>query len=169
MKIQCTPEEYKLLIRCLDLSNSIFGLLGDYSDDKYKRLDKSVENIKSKLLRQAKDYNFEHNLEDISGHGTDLREKFVDETMDIIFEFEETMFWEDLNNKYGKYLLEKNNLLYDEDEDISMVRIFEVEDRLGNLFEDIGLDVLHLNSSTEKEILAGLNTDAFRVEVKNRI
>jgi hypothetical protein len=100
MKINITNQQYETIIKALDISNSIYGLMTDMVDEKYKPISSKHEKVLEELLEYAKDYGFDKNTEKFKGKNI-LKEKYNMETLDDLEEYEELELFDKLSNKLG--------------------------------------------------------------------
>lgn len=143
MKIDLTKEQFKYILRSLVVSGNVYGLLGDFVDDAYKKVTKVGEKLEEYLLNipeasaLVKDCSQEENgrqyFEDT------YREKIFDD----IFEYDDYVFIERLTQKLAErefdHMYGKVQSLSEEEFHLKMG---DLEDRYWKLLNEGGINAV---------------------------
>ena len=107
MKIEINKKQYNIIIRVLEIAGSIYGVMGDMVDEKYKKPSKDVDDLEEDLFKYAEDYD----SLDLFEYYKDKRiisEDYTEEILNDIFDYDEYVFWEKLVEKLArKEIMEK--------------------------------------------------------------
>lgn len=152
LTLELTDAEYRSLIRAVDIGNSVYGIMGDMVDDKYKTIGDAVDNVQSKLLRYAHEFGMQHEVSEFEGEPT-LKDDVTSIFMEDLLEFEDMAMWEGLANNLAKRDLSRQ---YSEEEWNRIddyARIHELctaESRWAKEFEDFGLERVTVEEEKKK-------------------
>ena len=141
MKIDITNQQYETIIKALDISNSIYGLMADMVDEKYKPISSKHEKVLEELLEYAKDCGFDKNTEKFERKNI-LKEKYNMETLDDLEEYEEWELFNKLSNKLGirdfreKYSKEEIKKISREHDGYLGVPLYDFEKKYYDEFND---------------------------------
>lgn len=109
MKINLNKEQYKALIRAVDVGGFIYGVMGDTVDEKYKKQSKENDDLLDYILQYAEEYGQAEFVEKFNNQNI-LSDDFSNEILDDVTEYEEYSFWDNLARKLAiKELHEKYN------------------------------------------------------------
>ena len=96
MKNILSKKEYETLLRCIVVSEFVYGLMGDFCDDKYKKVSENIDELANKVLKFAPDFKMEDCVEKFDGK-TLTSEKLSDKYYPDIQEYEDYSFWSELS------------------------------------------------------------------------
>ena len=88
--------EYETLLKCAVIAKTIYALMGDFIEDKYKKEVHKIEELERSLSDLAKDFNLQDAFEE---NQLKLEGKFYNDLMDDFGEFEEWVLNDKLSNK----------------------------------------------------------------------
>ena len=143
INIKLTKQEYETLIKCFALGNFVLGLVSDFNEF-YKYDAQEAGKLLSKLLDEApskKYYFVDRNWNKI------LSEKYFEEVMEILDEYEEYSFWENLVSKLSGKFIPPEVLAKDEEEILKWK--FKIMDLLYEEFEKNWLENVKLDVELE--------------------
>jgi len=140
--IELSKKQYELLINALQISGSVYGVMSDMVDKKYKKKSDELDELESHLLEKAEELGFKGMVEIFQDRKV-VDEKYLNKAIDDLHEYEEYSFWDnlarkladrDLFRKLGKEKLRSMD-------DIDYINAeYPIEDEYHNEFEEYGLD-----------------------------
>ena len=98
MKISLNQEEYRRMVKMGELADCIFGLLGDFVSDEYKKESDQITKLQSRILGYAKDFDCEDLTESYEGENI-FKEKEFDKIMEIMDDYDDYVFWDKLEKR----------------------------------------------------------------------
>jgi hypothetical protein len=99
MQIELTKEQYKNLIRMVNTTNNILGLLSDHiEDERYKTMSKEAEEIENYLFGFAKDFECDDLVENWEGKII-LSDKTSEQFHEILDDYDDFILFDSLVNK----------------------------------------------------------------------
>ncbi len=149
MQIELTKEEYKTLLRSIDVASFVYGVMGDMVDEKYKKQSKEIENLTDKVLEKADEYGVSEFVENFDGKNI-LSDDYSNEILYDVTEYEEYSFWDNLARKLAikemqqKYSQEEREKM----EEVEFVsEVWELEEKYYKILEKSGIENFELNKS----------------------
>lgn len=100
MNLTLTKKQYECLIRAIEASSSVYGILGDVSDD-YKKKSDEIENLRSHLLSFASEFGAEHIVEKFHNQII-LSDGISKKLEEVIDDYNDENFWHELEIRLGK-------------------------------------------------------------------
>ncbi len=150
MKIEVSKEQYQDLIITSELSNWILGILSDSIDNdniNYKNIYNRIEKLEKYLFSYAKEFGMENKFENYMGDIL-LKEEENLKYQEIINDYDDYIFWSELENKlareeFFKTITEKEKK---EIEKTSWLpeRFMYIEDKYRKEFEQNGVKNLEI-------------------------
>lgn len=148
MNINLNKKQYNILLWVLAISGTVYAVLGDIVDKKYKRKTKQIDMLEHQILKYAKDFNKESQV-DVFEKKRYLSEKFMSRALDDLHEYEDYVFWEQLARKLAeKYLLKKysKKQLKNMKHEKYLKKLWEAEDKYWKILMKQGLDNFDLKN-----------------------
>ena len=148
---ELTRTQYEVLINALQIAGSVYGIMGDMVDEKYKKQSDELEELENYLLENAEELGLCEMFEIFQGKKV-VDEKYLNKAIDDLNEYEEYCFWDNLARKLadrdllGK-LGEKKLRAMDTMEYINAE--YPIEDKYHKEFEGHGLDRVKINKGEE--------------------
>ncbi|MBU2530813.1 MAG: hypothetical protein KKD35_07220 [Elusimicrobia bacterium] len=149
MKIKLTKEQFINLLTMSHITNSVLGILGDVlPETDYKKKSDEMEGLEKYLLRYAQDFDCGDMVEDFHRE-TIMKEEIYEEMNDIIEDYDDYIFWNELETRMGKRdfgrtitkeegkYIEENNGWFPE-------RIHEIYEKYRKEFEENGIERLKI-------------------------
>ena len=96
--IALTKKQYEVLMNALQIAGSVYGIMGDMVDKKYKKQSGEIDELESYLLESAEELGLGAMIE-IFQKKKVLDEKYLEKAMDDLFEYDEFVFWDTLPRK----------------------------------------------------------------------
>ena len=128
-------------MNALQIAGSVYGVMGDMFDDKYKKPSNELDALESWFLEKAEELGLKDMVDIFQGKKV-VDEKYLTRAIDDLNEYEEFSFWDnlarkladrDLLQKFGKEKLRKmDNLEY-------LYAEAPIEDEYHKEFEERGL------------------------------
>ncbi len=156
MKINLTKKQYDTFIDVLQIAGTVYGVMGDMVDEKYKKTSQDIDELEDHVLSIAKDMGREQIVELFQGKRS-VDFEYAERVIDDLNEYEEFSMWDELPRKLaGRDLFET----YGEEKLKAMDeqeywRVFgERESYYHKEFEAHGIDrlrVVDMKLKTEKE------------------
>jgi hypothetical protein len=152
MKIELTKEQYKNLLEVSHIANSVLGLLGDVLPGKeYKKKVDEMDNLENYFISFARDFGCDNLVEDFKGK-TLMKEEIYEELSEILDEYDDYIFWNELEVRMGKRDFEKTET--DDDKKYNKEskgwyprRIDAVYAKYAQEFENYGIDRLEIREN----------------------
>ena len=146
MKIDISKKQYQTLVKCIETAGSIYGVMGDMVDEKYKKKSGEIDELSAYILSFAKEYGMEKIVEERHGKRY-VNEDYTDKLMDDIREYEEYAFWDMLVRELARRELTKT--ITGEEagklgEEKMIRKLWELEEKYWRWTEEIGLDGLEV-------------------------
>lgn len=139
--IEINKEQYKSFVKALDIGNSVYGVMGDMVDMKYKKISNQTEKLVSQVLRHAENLGEKDIAEKFMGDVV-LSDQLSEEIMEDLHQFENFAMWDNLASSLAERDLHK---IYnpEELEKMDPVKYFEIkasiEETYNKEFEKHGL------------------------------
>ncbi|MFC1678246.1 hypothetical protein ACFLZ9_00740 [Patescibacteria group bacterium] len=154
MKINISKKQYQTLIKCVETAGTIYGVMGDMVDEKHKKFSGDIDELSDYVLGFAKEFGIEGIAEKYRGKWG-VTEKYMDEFMDDLKEYDEYAFWEMLVRELAKKEFEKKYLraeIKKMSHEEYLKKIFELEDKYWRWTEKTGLDGLEIKDTGKKAV-----------------
>ena len=156
MKIDLTKEQYINLLEMNHIVDSVLGILGDIMPEKtkYKRKSEEITELEDYFISYVKDFGCEDVTEEFHGK-TLLKDEIYEKLQEIMDEYDDYVFWNELEVRMGKRDFERTKT---EDEEKYMKekdgwypeRIHEIYEKYRKEFEEHGVDRLKIKEKSEK-------------------
>lgn len=141
MEIILDKKQYNALLSALQAAGTVYAILGDLIDKKYKKTSGILDDLEDKILAHAEEYGAKDAMEVFEGKRC-FSEKFIYKILDDLKEYDDYVFWEKLEDIMAKKELVKK---YSQKEINRMGKkeflnnLAELEDRYWNIIEKDGL------------------------------
>jgi len=151
MEINLTKEQYLNLLTMNYVADSVLGVLGDIlpEETNYKKKSDEIEKLGDYLLSYAQDFGCEDMIEGF--HGKTLLKDEIYEKMqkEIMDEYDDYIFWNELEVRMGKRdfertITEEDKKYIKENKGWLPERIHELYDKYREEFEKYGIDRLEI-------------------------
>ncbi len=150
MKIDLTKEQYIRLLEMNHIANGVLGILGDIFPDEtgYKEKSDKANELEDYFVNHAEEFDCKDITEEFYGK-TLLKDEIYEKIQEIMDEYDDYIFWNELEVRMGKRDFERsiteedkkhikeNNGWYPE-------RIQEIYDKYAEEFENYGIDRLEI-------------------------
>lgn len=146
--MELSQKQYNSLLTAIQTAGTVYAVLGDMVDEKFKKQSVDLDELESHVLEYAKDFNREEVIE-IFDNKKVFNEDFVNRVIDDLREYDEYVFWEELVNLMAKKDLEKIyglGELKKMDRMLFLEKLSELEEKYWNEIEKNGLANLELKS-----------------------
>lgn len=147
-----TKEQYIKILEMNHIANGILGILGDVMPDEtgYKKKSDEATELEDYFISYAKDFGCEDMTEEFHGK-TLLKEEIYEKIQEIMDEYDDYIFWNELETRMGKRDFERTKT---EDEEKQMrenggwypERVHELYDRYAEEFEKYGIGRLEIKN-----------------------
>ena len=155
MKIDLTKEQYINLLEMSHIANSVLGILGDVlpEETNYKKKSDETTELEDYFISYAKDFDCEDMTEEFHGK-TLLKDEIYEKIQEIMDEYDDYVFWNELEVRMGKRDFEKTITEEDkknikENKGWYPERIHEIYDKYAEEFEEHGIDRLEIKNNEE--------------------
>ncbi len=155
MKINLTKKQYKNLIEMSCIANSILGILGDVLPEEtgYKDKSNKMVALEDYFISYAKDFGCKDMTEKFHGK-TLLKEEIHERIQEIIDDYNDYIFWSELEIRMGKRDFERTKTEEEEREIRESGgwlpdRIYEIYEKYRQEFENYGIDRLEIRDEEE--------------------
>lgn len=97
---QCafSRAQYEILMNALQVAGTVYGVMGDMVDEKYKKQSGQLDALESYLLENAEEIGL-HEMVDVFEGKKIVDEKYLNKAIDDLVEYEEYSFWDTLARK----------------------------------------------------------------------
>ena len=96
--IELTKKQYEVLMNALQIAGSVYGIMGDIVDKKYKKRSGEIDELESYLLEKAKELGL-GNMIEIFQEKKVVDQEYLEKAMNDLFEYDEFVFWDTLPRK----------------------------------------------------------------------
>lgn len=144
---ELTRIQYEILINALQIAGSVYGIMGDMVDKKYKEKSNELDELESYLLENAEELGLHKMIEFFQGRKV-VNEKYLNKAIEDLIEYEEYSFWDNLARKLAdRDLLQK---LGEEKlraiDTLEYINIeYPIENEYLKEFEEYGLDRIRID------------------------
>jgi len=140
--VELTKEQYEVLMNALQIAGSVYGIMGDMVDEKYKNQSSELDKLESYLLEHADELGLK-DMVDIFREEKVVDEKYLNKAIGDLQEYEEYSFWDNLARKLASRDMlqrfgEKKLRAMSDREYINAE--YPIEDEYHNEFGKYGLD-----------------------------
>ena len=148
MPIKFTKAQYRDLIMLVALGNSTMGTLGDVMPDKkYKKISDRFEELESHLLELAEQFESPSLVKTFRGETIMSQDFYEGKVRKFIEEYEDYVFWHELETRMGKRDFERTKTKEEEKEikesgGMLPHRISEIYEKYRQEFEKHGIERL---------------------------
>ncbi|HUZ92696.1 MAG TPA: hypothetical protein VNG29_01725 [Candidatus Paceibacterota bacterium] len=104
--IEFTKEQYESLVRALEAAGSVYALLGDAVNERYRKRGDAIDDLASWVLAKAGEVGMGE-LVEIVEHRNVLRESDAEKISDDLDAYDEQSFWDLLAHKLADRELER--------------------------------------------------------------
>lgn len=146
MNLELNKEQYQNLIRALEVTGYVYGPLGDFISDDFKKQGGEIEDLENYLLSFAKDFDFGHNVDQFEGKNV-VSEEYSEKILDDVFEYDDYVFWEELARQLAQrdlYKIYSQSELKDMNDKERITKQYELEEKYWKEFEKRGVDRVNL-------------------------
>ncbi|MEA3450120.1 MAG: hypothetical protein U9Q85_04085 [Patescibacteria group bacterium] len=146
MKINITKKQYKTLIKCLEVTGSIYGLMGDMVDKKHKKPSNEVEKLVDVVMREADNFGMGELAMEFEGK-YHVDDEYAEEILADVFQYDDYVFWDKLASELARKELaqtiseEKAREL---GERVMWGKLCELEEKYWCLLEEKGMEVVEI-------------------------
>lgn len=146
--MQLSQEQYQTLLRAIQVASSMYGVMGDMVDEKYKQHSDALDELEGVVLYQAESYGLGH-MTEFFNDKVILKEEYFSKYLDDVLEYDEYVFWDLLARRLAERDVHRNYTAeelknMDDAEWIELVST--AEETYLDEFEQDGLDNLVLQS-----------------------
>lgn len=100
-KIEFTKKQYEVLINALQIAGSVYGIMGDMVDKKYKKQSGELDELESYLLKNAEELGLGAMVEIFQNRQV-VDQEYLEKAIADLGEFEEYSFWDILPRKLAE-------------------------------------------------------------------
>ena len=149
--IELTKTQYAVLMNALQIAGSVYGVMGDMVDRKFKKQSDELDELENYLLENAEELGLKDMVDIFQGRKV-VDEKYLNKAIDDLREYEEFSFWDDLARKLAdrdlvrKLGAEKLRAM-DTTEYINAE--YPIEDEYHKEFEEHGLDRVEIEKKND--------------------
>ncbi len=103
MKIELTKKQYKNLLEMNHIANGVLGILGDVlpEETNYKKKSDKTTELEDYFISYAENFGCKDMTEEFYGK-TLLKEKIYEKLQEIMDEYDDYIFWNELEVRMGK-------------------------------------------------------------------
>jgi len=153
MKIELSKEQYIDLLEMSHIANSVLGILGDIlpEETNYKKKSDKTTELEDYFISCAENFGCEEMTEDFYGKAL-LKDEFYEKIQEIMNEYDDYIFWNELEVRMGKRDFERTITANDkkyikENKGWYPERIHELYGKYSNEFEKHGIDRLEIKGN----------------------
>jgi len=153
MEIKLTKEQYINLLGMSHIANSVLGILGDAlpEETNYKKKSDEMENLEDYFLKYARDFGYDNLVEEFHGK-TLMKEEIYEKLQEIMDEYDDYTFWNELEVRMGKRdfertMTEEDKKYIKENKGWLPERVHDIYDKYRKEFERYGIDRLEIKKS----------------------
>ncbi len=152
--ISITDKHFESLLRAVAIAGSIYGVMSDMMDEKYKKQAGAMDEIEKILSGYAYGFGLDRIVEDHENEQViDMQSDWYDEVMDDIFEYDEYATFDTLSNKLGwrdfklKYTQEEIDKMASEHSGYLGVPLYDFENKYYEEFNENDYERLYIDKS----------------------
>lgn len=146
MKINITKAQYKLLLDALHITGTVYAVLGDMVDEKYKKRSDEIDEFEHYFLGFAKEMGVPEAVEEYDGK-LSIDFEYCDSAGDDLREYEEYAMWENLSRTLAERdfheLVSEEEVKKMSREDF-LLKLMSFEEIYSDEFVERGLERLHI-------------------------
>lgn len=150
MEIKLTKEQYIDLLEISHIANSVLGILGDVLSEEtnYKKKSDKTTELEDYFISYVKDFGCEEMTEEFHGK-TLLKDEIYEKIQEIMDEYDDYIFWNELEVRIGKRDFERTITADDkkyikENKGWYPERIHDIYEKYEKEFEEYGIDRLEI-------------------------
>ena len=148
MQIEFSREQYRSLMKAVEIGDAVYGILGDLVDKKYKKDSNKIQELQTYLLSKAADFRSKDLMEIFNGHVI-TSDKFGGQMEDVLYDYDNDVFWDELERRLGKRDFYRNitaeEKVESEKTEWLPERVHEFYEQWRKEFEDFGVNRLEVN------------------------
>jgi hypothetical protein len=91
--IEFDKKQYETLVRVLQVAGSVYAILGDMVDEKYKKQSDAMDDLESWILARAGEFGMADIIEIFENKNV-LKDEAMDKYTDDLTQYEEWAFWD---------------------------------------------------------------------------
>lgn len=147
--VELTKKQYEILMNALQIAGSVYGVMGDMVDTKYKKQSNKLDELESHLLENAEELGLGAIIDIFQGKKV-VEQKYLEKAIDDLFEYDEYVFWDTLPRELAERDLARSlgeeavkamdTLTYIHAE-------YPIEDKYRNEFEKHGLERVEIRTT----------------------
>lgn len=99
--IEFSKEEYLTIIQAVQIAGSVYGIMGDMVNKKFKKIAHSIDNIEDLILSHADKFGTDYLVEEFMGKKLVCEEK-LQEYLDDLWQYEEYVMWDNLAHRLAR-------------------------------------------------------------------
>lgn len=99
--IALTKKQYEALMNALQIAGSVYGIMGDMVDKKYKKQSGELDDLESHLLENAEELGLGAMIEVFQNKKV-VDQEYLERAIDDLFEYDEYVFWDILPRKLAE-------------------------------------------------------------------
>jgi len=153
MQIELSKEQYRNLLEMSHIANSVLGILGDVlpEETNFKKKSDEMTELEDYFISYAKDFGCEDMTEEFH-EKTLLKEDVYEKIQEIMDEYDDYIFWNELEVRMGKRdfertITEEDKKYIKENKGWLPERIHEIYDKYAEEFENHGIDCLEIKEN----------------------
>jgi hypothetical protein len=150
MRIELSKQQFINLLEMSCIANSVLGILGDVlpEDTGYKKKSDEMEELEDYLISYAEDFGCGDMIEEFYGKIL-LKEEIYEYIQEIMDEYDDYIFWDELEIRMGKRdfertITEEDEIYIKENNGFYPERINEIYEKYRKEFENYGIDRLEI-------------------------
>lgn len=98
--IELSSKEFELLLKGVGILSHMYGLMGDFVDDKYKKKSEELDRLENVLCEKASEFNLKNIVKEFEGRKLiDIESDWYNKLIEDLKEFEEYSLFDTLSNK----------------------------------------------------------------------
>lgn len=101
-----TKRQYEALIRAVQMADSVYGIMGDMVDKKYKKQSVQMDELEDVVFRQAEAFGMGHMVDEFQGK-KHMKDGHEEEYMEDLLTFEGYAMWDNLARNLARRDLAK--------------------------------------------------------------
>lgn len=146
MKIDFTEAQYDALIGAIQISGTVYGVMGDMVDEKYQESAMALDDLEHQVLEVAGEMGKEHIVEEFEGKRS-IKYEHAEQFIGDLQEYEEFAMWDNLILMLAKRDLHE---IHSEEDIVSMGeeeyyrKLFTLQEEYAQEFETNGIDRLRI-------------------------
>ena len=100
--ISLTDKQFALLLRSVTVASSIYGIMGDFVDDEYKKISNDIDEVEKMLCSRVYEFGLGKATQKYEGsYVIDLESEWYKKVFDEIMDYDDHVTYSNLANKLG--------------------------------------------------------------------